>query len=80
MIELIRLNNKQTEDFKVQYKKVTEIDSMLNDLGTMLLKKAGLAMFAITSDTEEKLKIYSRARLGVGLFREDNLFKFNMER
>lgn len=80
MVELIRLNNKQTEDFRVQYKKATEIDSMLNDLGTMLLQKAGLAMFAITSDTEEKLKMYSHVRLGIGLFREDSLFKFNMER
>ena len=80
MIELIELNNKQIEKFKMQYKKATEIDSMLNDLGTMLLKRAGLAMFAITSDTEDRLKMYSRTRLGIGLFRENNLFKFNMER
>ena len=80
MVELIRLNNKQTENFKVQYKKATEIDSMLNDLGNMLLQKAGLAMFAITSDTEDRLRMYSRARLGIGLFRENSLFKFNMER
>lgn len=80
MIELIELNNKQIEKFKIHYNKAVEIDSMLNDLGNALLEMYGLSMFAITSDTEEKLKMNISARLGTGLLREDNLFKFNMER
>lgn len=80
MIELIRLNNKQTEKFKTHYKEAMEIDSMLNDLEAALLQVHGLSMFAITSDTEEKLKMNISVRLGTGLLREDNLFKFNMER
>lgn len=80
MIELIRVNNKQTEKFKIHYNKAIEIDSMLNDLGNALLEMYGLSMFAITSDTKEKLKTNINARLCIGLLKEDNLFKFNMER
>lgn len=80
MIELIEINNKQIEKFKIHYNKAMEIDSMLNDLGNALLEMYGLSMFAITSDTEEKLRMNISARLGIGLLREDNLFRFNMER
>lgn len=80
MIELIEINNKQIEKFKIHYNKAMEIDSMLDDLGNALLEVYGLSMFVITSDTEEKLKMNISARLGIGLLKEDNLFKFNMER